>query len=114
MDIKEQLQQDFNNTIEIEEILITDLEKYIQLSKNIDIFVNDHLDASSRTSVEKQIAAMRAETDSFNEDYLELNLLKNKIDLLKNKLSVITSRQRLADTIYRYSNNQNTSNLIEG
>jgi len=114
MNIKEQLQNDFNSTIAIEEELMQLLEKHMQLANNIDTFVAEHLDSTSRTSTEKQIIALRAETDSFNEDYLELNLLKNKIDLLKNKLSVITARQRLADTIHRYSNDYNVPNLIEG
>ena len=110
MNILEQLQKDIEDTLMVQEELLTLIEKHIELSSNVDRFIADHLDSASRTSTEKQIIALRAENDSFNEDYLEMEMIKHKIDLLKNKLSILSTRQRIADTMNRYK----SSNLIEG
>lgn len=107
----EQLKMDFESLKDIEVELTEDLKKYNDLTTKIDNFVALKMDATSRTSQEKQIMALRATEESFNNDVLESNLLKNKIELLKNKLSIISTRQRLADTINRTTG---LNNLIEG
>ena len=110
MNILDTLKKDFEKLVDIENDLLLTLNEYIELSIKTDNYIANHLDTESRTSQEKQIAALRSNDENFNNDMLELNLLKHKIELLKNQLSVISARQRVADTINRY---MGTPNLIE-
>jgi hypothetical protein len=111
MNIQTQLTNDFETLVQLENDLKSAMETYLDLAAKTDDYIANHLDTESRTSQEKQIAALRSNDENFNNDMLEMNLVKHKIDLLKNQLSVISARQRVADTIIRYGG---TSNLIEG
>jgi len=111
MEILEQLQKDFAKLETIEIDLLTQMEKHLELSHKVDSYIADKMDTESRTSQEKQVLALRSTDENFNNEVLEMNLAKHRIDLLKNQLSIVSTRQRLADTINRYAG---TPNLIEG
>lgn len=111
MEILTQLQKDFEKLENIETDLLTQMEKHLDLAHRVDRYIASKLDTESRTSQEKQVLALRSADENFNNNVLEMNLAKHRIDLLKNQLSVVSTRQRLADTIARYDG---TSNLIEG
>jgi iron-sulfur cluster repair protein YtfE (RIC family) len=110
--IKNAMVTDFEKTTEILNSLTRELDNHLQLNNQFDTEIAKYLEADSRASMEKQILAIRKEHPEVDELFLNMNLSKHKIDNAKTILSVLSTRQRIADTVYRYNNT--SSNLIEG